>query len=56
MDNKIWNDETNDTNRGPKKDPHDPRKHPRPGYDEKNPTKKDIQDHPEDPEKNSRER
>lgn len=30
------------------KNPKDPRKHPRPGYDEKNPSsKKNIQDHPE---------
>lgn len=31
------------------KNPDDPRKNPRPGYDEKNPkSKKDIQEYPED--------
>ncbi len=28
------------------KNPKDPRKNPKPGYDEKNPTKKDLQDPP----------
>lgn len=48
MNNKdIKNEKQSDTIHEPKNNPADPRKNPRPGYDEKNPTKKDIQGHPE---------
>lgn len=48
MDKHKQNDDKN-LNKTPLKNPGDPRKNPKPGYDEKNPgSKKDIQDHPED--------
>lgn len=44
MNKEIKKDKQSNTINEPKKNPADPRKNPRPGYDEKNPTQKEIDD------------